>query len=76
MIDEDYFWQLWDDHKDKLCKLSGCFHVNRKFKYSANTCESQFEGLSCLKLMICRFPQKVHSRLFEDGWKQSMMLVV
>lgn len=49
MIDEDYFWQLWDDHKDKLCKLSGCFHVNRKFKYSSNTCENQFEGLLCLK---------------------------
>lgn len=44
MIDADYFWQLWDDHKEKLCKLSGCFRTNRRFRDSSNNCESQFEG--------------------------------
>lgn len=43
-MDEEYFWDLWEEHKEKLNRASGCFRINRRFKYSSNSCESQFEG--------------------------------
>lgn len=46
MITEDVFKELWDVHKEKLLRISGCFPTAKRIRYSVNTIESQFEGIS------------------------------
>lgn len=46
MITEEGFKELWDVHKEKLLRISGCFPTAKRIRYSANTIESQFEGIN------------------------------
>ena len=45
MIKEDTFWDLWEEQKEWLFQLCGCFHTNRRFLYSSSNSQSQFEGM-------------------------------
>ena len=45
MISEQEFRDLWEAHKEKLIRISGCLPSQRINVYSENTVESQLDGI-------------------------------
>ena len=45
MISEQEFRDLWEAHKERLIRISGCLPSKRLNAFSENTVESQFDGI-------------------------------
>lgn len=44
MITEEYIKELWECHKERLIRISGCFPSSKQLNNTDSNIESQFEG--------------------------------
>lgn len=44
MISEEYIKELWECHKERLLRISGCFPLSKHTNNSEMNIQSQFEG--------------------------------
>lgn len=45
MISEEYIKELWECHKERLLRISGCFPSSKHTNNSEMNIQSQFEGI-------------------------------
>ena len=45
MISEEYIKELWECHKERLLRISGCFPSSTHTNNSEMNIQSQFEGI-------------------------------